>query len=88
MVDVVSVRNGSKRLHPQFSVCPHRYRGSFVSCVVAPVPVILDAFKDCGLHVDAFGYLKCTTDALGYMCLQVFNLAKPETMRTTDYRVW
>lgn len=27
-------------------------------------------------------------DALGYMCLQVFNLAKPETMRSTDYRVW
>jgi hypothetical protein len=27
-------------------------------------------------------------DALGYMCLQVFNLAKPETMHSTDYRVW
>ena len=27
-------------------------------------------------------------DALGYMCLQVFNLAKPETLAKTDYRVW
>jgi hypothetical protein len=27
-------------------------------------------------------------DALGYMCLQVFNLAKPENMGSTDFRVW
>ena len=27
-------------------------------------------------------------DALGYLCLQVFNLAKPETLTKTDYRVW
>ena len=27
-------------------------------------------------------------DALGYMCLQVFNLAKPENMGKTNYRVW
>jgi hypothetical protein len=27
-------------------------------------------------------------DALGYMCLQVFNLAKPETLGKTNYRVW
>jgi len=27
-------------------------------------------------------------DALGYLCLQVFNLAKPETMGSTNYRVW
>ena len=27
-------------------------------------------------------------DALAYMCLQVFNLAKPETMGSTDFRVW
>jgi hypothetical protein len=27
-------------------------------------------------------------DALGYLCLQVFNLAKPETLAKTDYRVW
>ena len=27
-------------------------------------------------------------DALGYMCLQTFNLAKPETLARTDYRVW
>jgi hypothetical protein len=27
-------------------------------------------------------------DALGYLCLQTFNLAKPETLTKTDYRVW
>jgi hypothetical protein len=27
-------------------------------------------------------------DALGYMCLQVFNLAKPENIGSTDFRVW
>ena len=27
-------------------------------------------------------------DALGYLCLQVFNLAKPETMGQTGYRVY
>jgi Terminase large subunit, T4likevirus-type, N-terminal len=27
-------------------------------------------------------------DALAYMCLQVFNLAKPETIGSTDFRVW
>lgn len=27
-------------------------------------------------------------DALGYLCLQVFNLAKPENMGKTNYRVW
>ena len=27
-------------------------------------------------------------DALGYLCLQVFNLAKPENMGGTQYRVW
>jgi hypothetical protein len=27
-------------------------------------------------------------DALGYMCLQVFNLAKPESMGKTNFRVW
>ena len=27
-------------------------------------------------------------DALGYLCLQTFNLAKPETLAKTDYRVW
>lgn len=27
-------------------------------------------------------------DACGYMCLQTFNLAKPETLARTDYRVW
>jgi len=27
-------------------------------------------------------------DALGYMCLQTFNLAKPETLGKTNYRVW
>ena len=27
-------------------------------------------------------------DALSYLCLQVFNLAKPETMGSTDFRVW
>jgi hypothetical protein len=27
-------------------------------------------------------------DALGYLCLQVFNLAKPENIGGTQYRVW
>ena len=27
-------------------------------------------------------------DALGYLCLQTFNLAKPESMGPTNYRVW
>ena len=27
-------------------------------------------------------------DALGYLCLQVFNLAKPENIGATNYRVW
>ena len=27
-------------------------------------------------------------DAMAYMCLQVFNLAKPETIGSTDFRVW
>lgn len=27
-------------------------------------------------------------DALGYLCLQSFNLAKPETLGATNYRVW
>ncbi len=27
-------------------------------------------------------------DALGYLCLQVFNLPKPETMGQTGYRVY
>ena len=27
-------------------------------------------------------------DALGYLCLQVFNLAKPENIGQTNYRVW
>lgn len=27
-------------------------------------------------------------DALGYLCLQVFNLAKPENLGKTNYRVW
>lgn len=27
-------------------------------------------------------------DALGYLCLQSFNLAKPESLGTTNYRVW
>jgi hypothetical protein len=27
-------------------------------------------------------------DALGYLCLQVFNLAKPESLGKTNYRVW
>jgi hypothetical protein len=27
-------------------------------------------------------------DALGYLCLQTFNLAKPENMGKTNYRVW
>jgi hypothetical protein len=27
-------------------------------------------------------------DAFGYLCLQQFNLAKPENIGTTNYRVW
>ena len=27
-------------------------------------------------------------DALGYLCLQTFNLAKPEALGKTNYRVW
>lgn len=87
-MDVVPLRDRTKRLHPQFPVRSYRYRHPFVSCVVASVPVVLDAVKDGSVHVDAFRYSQCTTDALGYMCLQVFNLAKPETMHSTDYRVW